>query len=70
MKTTHLEKDNYTPALLRYEIVTVLKTDQQKLAEKLKVSTAAISRAINGDLALKLLRERIIRKIHQRKKAA
>lgn len=70
MKSILNQKDEYSPALLQYEIKTYLKSDQQKLAKSLKVSTAAISRAINNDPALKALREKIIQKIHNRKRAA
>ena len=70
MKSILNQKEEYSPALLQYEIKTVLKADQQKLAKRLKVSTAAISRAIKNDPALKALRDKIIQKIQNRKKAA
>lgn len=67
MKKEAIQNDDYTPALLQYEIKTYLKISQEKLANILGVTPVAVSRAIKNDPALKKVRERIIQKIRYKK---
>lgn len=63
-----IELDDNSQALLQYEIKTYLKMKQQDVAKHFNVSTAAVSRAIKNDPALKELREQIVKLVNAKKR--
>lgn len=68
MKTDTIQNQAISPALLQYELKQYLKMKQLDVAKHFGVSTAAVSRAIKNDPALKELRQQIVKLVNAKKR--